>query len=81
MMSILKYFKRTSTLPDPKGPLSEEIPTISIIETNKEVKKVIDHPPNKRKGMTYIKVTPEVKAKIAKFAVKNGNCAAARKYI
>lgn len=79
-MSILNYFKRTSTLPDPKGPLSEEVPTVSIIEANKEVKKVIDQPPKKRKGTTYIKVTPEVKAKIAKFAVENGNCAAARKY-
>ena len=79
-MSILKYFKRTSSLPDPKGPLSEEVPTVSIAEANKEVKKVIDQPPKKRKGTTYIKVTPEVKAKIAKFAVENGNCAAARKY-
>ena len=68
-MSILNYFKRTSLAPDPKGPLSQEVPSTSIIEANKEVKKVIDQPPKKRKGSTYIKVTPEVKAKIAKFAV------------
>lgn len=74
------YFKCTTTQPDPKGPLSKEVPTISIIEANKEVKKAIDQPPKKRKGTTYIKVTPEVKAKIAKFAVENVNCAAARKY-
>lgn len=67
-------------MPDVKGPLLKEVPTVSIIEANKEVKKAIDQPLKKRKGTTYIKITPEVKAKIAKFAVENGNCAAAGKY-
>ena len=79
-MSILNYFKHTSSALDPKGPLSQEVLTTSVIEANKEVKKVIDQSPKKKKGSTYIKVTLEVKAKIAKFVIENGNCAAARKY-
>ena len=58
-MSILSYLKRTSSAPDPKCPLFQEVPTTSIIEANKEVKKVRDQPPKKGK----VKVTPEVKAK------------------
>ena len=84
VMSILKYFKRVdiaAALPDPKGPLSDQVPLASISEANKEVMKTIaavDKEPQK-KG-PYLKVTPEYKAKIAKFASINGNCVAARKY-
>ena len=84
VMSILKYFKRVdiaAALPDPKGPLSDQVPSASISEANKEVMKTIaavDKEPQK-KG-PYLKVTPEYKAKIAKFASINGNCVAARKY-
>lgn len=82
-MSILKYFswkrKDALPLPDPKGPLSKEIPPATIVEANKEVLKVLND--NQRtKRDTYIKVAPDCKAKIAKYALENGNCAAARKY-
>ena len=84
VMSILKYFKRVRiavALPDPKGPLSDQVPSASIAEANKEVMKtiaVVDKEPQK-KG-PYLKVTPEYKAKVAKFVLINGNSVAARKY-
>ena len=43
-MSILKYFKRAdiaAALPDFKGPLSDQVPSASIAEANKEVMKTI----------------------------------------
>ena len=59
-MSILKYFKRKggeAALPDPKGPLSNEVPSVSIAEANKEVLKNLNE--NQAKKGPYIKVTPE----------------------
>ena len=84
-MSILKYFKwkhkdAALPLPDPVGPLLKDVPTSSIIEANNEVLKAIaDQSTHKKKG-PYIKVAPECKAKVAKYALEHGNCAAARKY-
>ena len=79
-MSILSYFDRAG-LPDPKGPLSKEVPVISITEANKEVLKAINNEKSisKKRG-SYNKVTPELKAKIARHAVENGNSSAARKF-
>ena len=53
----------------------------SIAEASKVVMKTIaavDKEPQK-KG-PYLKVTPEYKAQVTKFALINGNCVAARKY-
>ena len=43
-MALYKYFTPTSTskLPDPKGPLSKEVPSSTISTINTEVKKVIE---------------------------------------
>ena len=82
-MSLYKYFKRvdiSASLPDPKGPLSDQIPTASIAEANKEVLKAVAEVKEPEKKGPYIIVTPEYKAKIAKFASINGNSVAARKY-
>ena len=80
-MSILKYCKRKveAALPDSKGPLSNEVPSISIAEANKEVVKILYENQQAKKG-PYIKVTPERKAQIARYAMKHSNCAASRKY-
>ena len=48
-MSILKYFKpvlrrRKTALPDPSGPLSERVPSLSIEAANKKVSKLIANP-------------------------------------
>ena len=43
-MSLFKYFKRvdiSASLPDPKGPLSDHLPTASIAEANREVLKAV----------------------------------------
>ena len=43
-MSLYKYFKRvdfSASLPDPKGPLSDNLSTASIVESNKEVLKAV----------------------------------------
>ena len=84
-MSILKYFKwkhkdAALPLPDPVGPLSKDVPTSSIIEANNEVLKAIADQSTRKKKGPYIKVAPECKAKVAKYALEHGNCAAARKY-
>ena len=85
-MSILKYFKRKhkvsaeSALPDPFGPLSEEVPAGTIIEANNEVLKTITNQSTPKKKGPYIKVTLQCKAKIAKYTLEQANCAAARKY-
>ena len=56
VMSILKYFKRKggeATLPDPKGPLSNKIPSVSIAEANKEVLKLLNENQLGEKGSHY----------------------------
>ena len=90
--SLFSYFKPLSKkegeeeidkvediLPDPNGPLSQEVPPPAIAEVNKDVLTAMQHVQPKKKG-PYIKISPECKAKIAKYAIKNGNCATARKY-
>ena len=88
--SLFSYFKPLSKketeeqidkveamLPDPNGPLSKEVPPLAIAEANKDV--LVQYVEPKKKG-PYIKISPECKAKIAKYAIENGNCAAARKF-
>ena len=64
-MPILTYFKRVdvvASLPDPKGPLSDQIPSASIAEANKEVMKTIaavDNYKEPQKKGPYLKATPE----------------------
>jgi len=82
-MSLFKYFKRvyiSASLPDSKGPLSDHLPTVSIAEANREDLKAGAEAKEPQKKGTYMKVTPEYKAKVAKFALINGNSVAARKY-
>ena len=73
-MSILKYFKwkhkdAALPLPDPVGPLSKDVPTSSINEANNEVLKAIADQSTRKKKGPYIKVAPECKAKVAKYAL------------
>ena len=77
------YFKRadiSTALPDPKVPLSNKVPSESIAEANKEVVRVITMDETPQKKGPYLKVIPECKVKIAKFASINGNSVAVRKY-
>ena len=81
--SILRYFQKStvkSALPDPKGPLAEKVDTSLITAANKDVLDILEKPVSSKKKGSYIKVTLEKKAKIARYAIENGNCAAARKF-
>ena len=62
LKSILDCFQKTmvkSALPDPKGPLAEEVPSL-ISAANKDVLEILEKPVTSKKG-SYIKVSPEKK--------------------
>ena len=71
--------KVEAILPDPNGPLSQEVPPLAITEVNKDVLAAMQYVEPRKKG-PYIKVSPECKVKIAKYTIANGNCTAARKF-
>ena len=90
MSTLLKYFKvsrvktegnSSSSLPDPSGPLSEKMPATSIEEANKEVNA---HSSRQSTGgkrhAQYVIVTPEQKARVAKYAAENGTTNAIRRF-
>ena len=67
---FIRLFSKTtvnSALPDPKGPLVEEMPTSLISALNKEVLEILDKPLTavsaKKKFTAYIKITPKKKVK------------------
>ena len=74
--------KKEALLPDPKGPLLDEVPSATIAEANREVLKVLSNGGIVKKNArsTYIKVDGDYKAIIAMYALEHSNCAAARKY-
>ena len=49
-MSLLKYFKPKDGLPDPKGPLSQSLPSRAIAAANSEVAKAIAGSSGKKRG-------------------------------
>ena len=49
-MSLLKYFKPKDGLPDPKGPLSQSLPSRVIAAANSEVAKAIAGASGKKRG-------------------------------
>ena len=85
-MALYKYFKprRKATfnmpLPDPEGPLSEEMDTETIKESNKEVVALINSG-TMGKRSPYLKVTAEQKATIEKYAAEHGIINAIRRFV
>ena len=76
-MLLLKYFNhvktKDSSLPDPSGPLSKKVPATSIEGANKEVNAHLSQQSNGGKCRApYVIVTPEQKARVAKYAAENG---------
>ena len=67
-MALLKYLKKSSLLPNPDGPLSEQMPTSSIASANKEVESLLnsDNELCGSKTGQYIKYSDEERAKVAK---------------
>ena len=86
-VSILTYFKSVGNdngeqvkLPDPTGPLTEELPSSVISVANKDIIESSKKESSTKTKGPYAKSTPEFKAKVAKYAIENGNCAAAPTY-
>ena len=76
MASLLKYFRRESkqklpVLPDPKGSLSEKIPSSSIELANDIIDEKTTPPPCGKRG-EYLSLTPAQKFSIGKRAAENG---------
>ena len=76
-MALLRYMKPIGSLPDPRGPLSDFIPTQAIAEANKEVEKV--RAGDTKRG-SYTKYSAADRAKIGKYACQHGAAAAARHF-
>ena len=71
-MALLKYFKiekRGPLLPDPSGSWNQRLSSSAIEEANKEVKAVLGDP---AKRHPYLRISPEQKAIIARYAVNHG---------
>ena len=74
-MALLKYFKKSSSLPNPNGPLSQRMPSSSIASANKEVQDVLDRADECHSGSKrgqYARYMDEEKAKVAKRASEMG---------
>ena len=66
-MSLFKYFKRvdiSALLPDPKGSLSDHLPTAPIAEANKKVLKAVAEANEPQKKGPYIKSLQNAKHKL-----------------
>ena len=73
MMALHRYFKRVGTLPDPKGPLSAEVPSSSISRMNAHIEAVLtrEETGSSKRG-PYTKLRSEERAQIAKRAMEHG---------
>ena len=67
-MTLLKYFKKSSFLPNPDCPLSERMPSSSIASANKDVESLLNDDKERcgSKRAQYIKYSDKERAKIAK---------------
>ena len=71
-MTLYSYFKASDTkLPDPRGPLSKEVPSTAIAAANGEVNHMVKLQRGKTRGR-YTKFIPEQKAEIGKQAAEHG---------
>ena len=80
-MALLKYFKiekRGLPLPNPSGSLNQQLSSTAIEEANKEVTAVLCTDPAKRQP--YLKISPEQKAIIARYAANHGIVNAIRQF-
>ena len=79
-MALLKYFKiekRDPLLPDHSGSLNLHLSSSAIEEANKEVTAVLGNP---AKRHPYLKISPEQKAMIARYAIYHGIVNAVRQF-
>ena len=79
-MALLKYFKvekRGPPLPNPSGSLNQQLSSSAIEEANKEVTAILCDP---AKRHPYLKISPEQKAIIARYAANHGIIIAVRQF-
>ena len=88
-MALLKYFAKSKSLPDPNGPLSSKLKPETIDSANRKVSALLastgsssakDDGSGQRSRGSYMKFTPELKAQVARYALKSGNKRAIVKY-
>ena len=71
-MALLKYLKKSDSVPNPEGPLSSRVPASTIAASNKEVRSLLAKNKSERKHGRYSVYTEQEKAKIAKRAAEMG---------
>ena len=79
-MALLKYFKvkkRGPPLPNPSGLLNQQLSSSAIEEANKKVTAILCDP---AKRHPYLKISPEQKAIIARYAANHGIIKAVRQF-
>ena len=84
-MALYRYFQtshKSTTLPDPRGPLSRLVPSSSIVSANEKVKDLWKNKESTagRKGTRYLKISQELKAEIGRRAAEHGMAATVRFY-
>ena len=84
MMSLCAYFQKTSKscLPNPRGPLSKQLPSSCIESANNHVEEVAKQTTTEgakgRKRGPYIEYTPKDRAEVANYTTLHGTSAANR---
>ena len=85
-MALLAYFRKKETraqLPDPCSPIGQEVGKNLTKEANKEVVFVLENSTSfgtTKRCEPYLKLTPEQKSIVAKYAMENGVVAAIRRF-
>ena len=80
---LLKYFKPCTSeilLPDSNSPLSDKVDNTAIEEANTEVTAALASASAGSKRVPYLKLTPEQKAIIGKYAMEHGIVNAIRRF-
>ena len=71
-MVLLNYFKKSSFLPNPNGPLSEQMPSSSIALANRDVQNLLNDENFRSKRCQYAKYSEYERAKVVKRASEMG---------
>ena len=86
-MALFKYYKLKEKVPKPDGPLSQYIPSSSILAANEELSRLAgsEHSGDDSKTMcgkrgAYSKFSAKIRAEIAKYAAEHGVAATVRHF-
>lgn len=89
-MALFKYYKLKEKLPKPDGPLSQSVPSSSILAANEEVSKISSKMERECSGDDaqaacgkrggYTKFSTKCRAEIAKYAAEHGVAATVRHF-